>query len=407
MTESVGSLPLPDDPALAAWASALNDAGLWAYLLDARWCYVFATDDLVASWREAGAAAAAAIPIGAHIFSTEAVQFRATWLRGSHADPEFRRTHFLAAGRKVLASMPGGREEFRRVVDPAFVDLIDDLEPQALPPAWVGRSDWTFAGTEVGSTTLLVRIDDGSGRVAGFCQLLKPAAKMSQLVAAAATANAAHLERLRLVEQPDRRPAAILMADLEASSPLARRLSSAQYFAFGRRLVRTVDQCIVDAGGIVGRHTGDGIVAYFLAESAGGESAAAQVCIVAARSLRGILADVAARSEIQASDVSFRLGLHWGATLYMGRIYTAGRSEVTALGDEMNETARIEACAIDGRILASKSLIERLNRADAEAIGLATARLTYTPLADLATATEKARRDAPSIAVCDITVPTW
>jgi class 3 adenylate cyclase len=81
---------------------------------------------------------------------------------------------------------------------------------------------------------------------------------------------------------------------------------------------------------------------------------------------------------------------------------TRGRSEVTALGDEMNEAARIEACATGGRVLASKALIERLNREDAAALGLDTAHLKYTPLGDLSTATDKARRDAPSIAVCEV-----
>jgi hypothetical protein len=65
-------------------------------------------------------------------------------------------------------------------------------------------------------------------------------------------------------------------------------------------------------------------------------------------------------------------------------------------------SARIEACATGGRTLASKSLIERLNRTDADALGLDTVHTTYTPLADLSTATDKARRDAPSIAVCEV-----
>jgi class 3 adenylate cyclase len=94
--------------------------------------------------------------------------------------------------------------------------------------------------------------------------------------------------------------------------------------------------------------------------------------------------------------------LHWGATLYIGRIQTAGRSEVAALGDEANEAARIEACATGGKMLASKSLIERLTRSDARALGLDTAHTNYTPLADLSTATDKARRDAPLIAVCEV-----
>jgi class 3 adenylate cyclase len=207
---------------------------------------------------------------------------------------------------------------------------------------------------------------------------------------------------MAVIAQPDRHPAAILMADLEASSPLARQLSTAQYFAFGRRFVRAADDCIIDAGGIVGRHAGDGIVAYFLAETAGSESAAATACISAARALRDLLPDVAARSELPDAALSLRFGLHWGATLYMGRLLTRGRSEVTALGDEMNETARIEACAAGGKTLASKPLIERLNRADAQTLGLDTTRTKYTALADLSTATDKARRDAPSIAVCEV-----
>ena len=169
--------------------------------------------------------------------------------------------------------------------------------------------------------------------------------------------------------------------------------------------MRATDQRILDEQGVVGRHTGDGIVGFFLADTAGSESAAARSCIAAAMALRDTLAEIVERSEIPLSDLSLRFGLHWGATLYVGAILTAGRSEVTALGDEMNEAARIEACATGGRILASKALIERLNRADAQALGLDTGRATYTPLADLPTATDKARRDAPAIAVCDLTNP--
>jgi hypothetical protein len=71
-------------------------------------------------------------------------------------------------------------------------------------------------------------------------------------------------------------------------------------------------------------------------------------------------------------------------------------------GDEVNEAARIEACATGGRILASKALIDRLDDADAIAVGLDRDHTTYTQLADLATATHKARRDAPAIAVCEL-----
>ena len=79
-----------------------------------------------------------------------------------------------------------------------------------------------------------------------------------------------------------------------------------------------------------------------------------------------------------------------------------GRTEVTALGDEVNEGARIEACATGGRALASKALVERLEPGDAAALDIDAGHITYTALADLSTATEKARRDAPAIAVCEV-----
>jgi hypothetical protein len=50
----------------------------------------------------------------------------------------------------------------------------------------------------------------------------------------------------------------------------------------------------------------------------------------------------------------------------------------------------------------SKDLVERLEPDAAAALGLDPERVTYSPLAELATATEKARRDAPAIAVCDL-----
>jgi class 3 adenylate cyclase len=132
------------------------------------------------------------------------------------------------------------------------------------------------------------------------------------------------------------------------------------------------------------------------------ESAAARSCLEAARSLRGAMAEVAGRSDLPPDELTMRFGLHWGSTLYVGQITTSGRSEVTALGDEVNEGARIEACGTGGRALASKALMERLDDEDAAALDLDPDHITYTPLGDLATATEKARRDAPAISVCEV-----
>lgn len=52
--------------------------------------------------------------------------------------------------------------------------------------------------------------------------------------------------------------------------------------------------------------------------------------------------------------------------------------------------------------LASKAIVERFDAAGAAAVGLDEGRITYRSLGDVPTATEEARRDAPSIAVCEI-----
>ena len=126
MTGVVKSPSLPDQPILAAWASALNETGFWAQIVDANWRYVFVTDELSVSYEALGVPA---VPIGAHLLSAEGVQYVLAQLGGSWPSPEVRRAWFLTAGRYVLASTPGGREELRRLVHPEFADLVDELQP--------------------------------------------------------------------------------------------------------------------------------------------------------------------------------------------------------------------------------------------------------------------------------------
>ena len=60
-------------------------------------------------------------------------------------------------------------------------------------------------------------------------------------------------------------------------------------------------------------------------------------------------------------ELKINAGVHWGGALYLGQVITGGRLEVTALGDEVNECARIQQSARDGALLASKPLVERLD----------------------------------------------
>ena len=263
--------------------------------------------------------------------------------------------------------------------------------------------DLPYAGVRSDMTVVMLRLHDPSGQHVGWVREYRPPAGMSQVFSALALADLRHLDRMSAVARPDRRPAAILFADLEASSPLSKRVSTAQYFAFARRMVRAVDQCLIDHGGIVGRHAGDGVTGFFLAETAGSESVAARSCIEAARALRDVLSDVVERSDLHDETVTFRFGLHWGARLYVGQILTAGRSE----GDSPRRRGQRRRAHRGVREWRPSPGIEGPHRmpdrpGTPRHSGSISKQAKYTVLAELPTATEKARRDAPAIAVCEV-----
>jgi len=389
---------LPEDPVLAEVAVAVRDTEDYGSIVDPSWRRVYSSDDERKSF--AGGGELAATVVGEHLFGPESVAVMSE-ARFSMTSPEAWRSFFTGLGPLVLRDTPGGAAELRDKVDSSLCDLVDQLSP----------TDAAAVGFEFKARGLVaaqplhckaVRIRDERGTLRGTFISTKLLMPMSTQAAMAFELNPGHVQRTFSMGRARRRPGAVLFADLESSSALARRLSTASYFALIRRLVRAADQCIVDAGGLVGRHVGDGVVAFFPVESYSTESAAALACLSTARNIRKTIADAAQRSEIPVDDVVVRFGLHWGATLFIGSVTTSARAEVTALGDEANEAARIEACATGGRSLASKQLLERLEPTDAAALGIDPDSLAYTQLSDLATATEKARRDAPAIAVCEI-----
>jgi len=168
MGESVEPLASPVDRVLAEWAATLNDAGHWAWIYDAGWRLVFATDDIRVGFGDTGANTF--LPFGFHRFSAESNGFNAFVNRGRMVQPEFRRAWFLELAPYVLATMPGGRDELRRVVDPEFADLVDELQPIDVPDAWPGPTpvSSTVAGVEVAASVRGFGLTTLMGILPGF-----------------------------------------------------------------------------------------------------------------------------------------------------------------------------------------------------------------------------------------------
>ena len=116
--------PLPRDPALAEVASAFEETGAWAFVLDAgsRWAYI--TDELRLSTD--GRGALSDVPLGARFGSTESLETILAWRYGGWTVDGVRQA-VAAMGPWVLADMPGGRDALREALDPRLRDLVDNL----------------------------------------------------------------------------------------------------------------------------------------------------------------------------------------------------------------------------------------------------------------------------------------
>jgi class 3 adenylate cyclase len=371
-------------------ASALEDSGWAAEVFDADWRLAYATTQLRAVL---GAGEGAELGVGLHILEVRRTPFWEAIIEPA------RRGRWLAENvPQMLADDPGARDELVALAAPDLRAIVE-----AAAPAPVGT--WTSVirlGSRVAELGLVryfgvrARRPDGTAVATVY---LYGANLPAQLLAMVTRGRVLHFERMARLVEPGRREAAILFADIEASTKLSRRLPSSTYFAFIRDFSTAGDDVIIDGGGIVGDHAGDGLTAFFVVDDFGAASPAARAAIEVGHGLQAGIDRAGREVGLDPGEVRLRVGVHWGGTLYMGQVVTGGRLEVTALGDEVNECARMEQTAAGGALLASKPLVERLDAVDAAAVGIDPARMAYRALGDLDGADAKTIRDAGQLAV--------
>jgi class 3 adenylate cyclase len=213
-------------------------------------------------------------------------------------------------------------------------------------------------------------------------------------------------ERMANLQEPRRCQGAILFADLEGSSKLSRTLSTSTYFSFIRSMATAMDAAIASNGGVVGKHAGDGASGFFLISENENPSEIAEGAMAAAREIRSAAKDVIEElckgTSVDPAGLGINVGLHWGASLFVGQLVPGGRLDITALGDSVNECARIQEAARGGELLASKHFLEHLSGDAIVAAGLNLDTVTYRTIAEIEGVSEKAARDAGLIPVTRI-----
>ena len=376
----------------------LEETGWAAALVDSEWTLVWVSDQLRLFM---GGARDAELGIGRHF--CEALQETA-W-RGSITE-ETRRRWVGEHAPHVAHDTPGGIDRIRELVFAEDRELLEGLAPVVPPPLWGWTIDFLQDDLPAASARCLAIRHESGGELVGT-SLLYGADLPATLLALLARGDSGMFSRMARLVEPARRSAAILFVDICSSGALARRLPTASYFALIQAIMTAVDEVLARHQGVVGKHVGDGATGFFLSDDLGSDSATARAAIEAAgevaRVAREAAADLAEEGvPVDPEEVAVRVGVHWGWSLFMGQVVRGGRLEVSALGDEVNECARIEESAPDGAVLASKGLVERLEPGDAGALRLDREILRYCALGDLPGATDKARRDAGGIAVVDL-----
>ncbi|HVN51437.1 MAG TPA: hypothetical protein VMT43_08390, partial [Acidimicrobiales bacterium] len=285
------------DPTLLQVIAAWSDGGYWATAVDDRWRLVVVTAELAA-------VADGQFAMGEFFYgpAQTAAELQG---RSGHNSVEEKRADFLRHGGWLLADILGGREAIRETVDAALCDLVDEIAPCDDEAITYDIRTEAF-GTGVGATMVAQRVRDRSGRIVGTVLVTKPAVGMNTIGMLAGAGDLGHFARMRQLASAGRRPAAVIFADLEGSAPLAKRLPTATYLALVRRLTRAADKCVIEVGGLVGRHAGDGVAAFFVAETIGSESAAARACITVARALQEAARTIAEHYELRPEEVTVR-----------------------------------------------------------------------------------------------------
>jgi class 3 adenylate cyclase len=372
------------DPRLSDVASQLEATGGAAEIYDAEWRLVYLTSQFRFF---AGNRSLEELGLGRH-----AIEIRVSELHGM-VPPEVS-LRWLRTNIPLMAhDTPGGADAIRALLPDEEARKLGPLEPREPQTLWWGELTYLQPGLPPAQTRYLTfalpeRI--------GWVILYLPAAPAS-IVSLITRGNQGMFARMAELLHPARHETAILFADIQASGDLARHLSSQRWFELIREFSTEADHAAIGRAGIVGRHAGDGITAFFLAEHAGSRAAACAAALEAGREI------VDWRPPGMAADsLRINAGVHWGGALYLGQVVTGGRLEVTALGDEVNECARIQQSARDGDLLASKPLVERLDPEHAEAFGLDPLTITYRTVGELPGVTEKAVRDAGGIPVVSV-----
>jgi adenylate cyclase len=143
----------------------------------------------------------------------------------------------------------------------------------------------------------------------------------------------------------------MLFADIRGSTGLAERLGTAEFSRLVGRFYDAVTSVLVGHDALIDRLIGDEVIGLFIPLFSGTDHARRAI-----QSAQEILR-ATGHSDPGGPWVPLGAGVHTG-TAYVGSVGTQGVTDFTALGDDVNATARLASMARAGEILVSSAALE-------------------------------------------------
>lgn len=137
-----------------------------------------------------------------------------------------------------------------------------------------------------------------------------------------------------------------LFADIRGSTAIGEGMSATEFRALLDRFYAVASRTVFDHDGSVDKFVGDELVAMFFPLLSGDDHAAAAV-----RAGQALLR-ATGHADVDGPWVPLGAGVHTGPA-WVGAVGDQQHTELTALGDTVNTTARLAAAAAAGEILVS------------------------------------------------------
>lgn len=154
-------------------------------------------------------------------------------------------------------------------------------------------------------------------------------------------------------------PFCVLVADLQDSCRICAELLPEEYFRLIKQIYVTMEESFTKYYGVYGKHSGDGMVYYFLKEQ---DSSYLNNSINCAKEIKQKMEKLSAEWRVLKkwqNDLYLNIGVTEGEEFF-GTIPSSNNIEFTALGDTVNFAARLSTLARYGSIMTTKNLIGKL-----------------------------------------------